>query len=115
VNPIFATLDWLESLLSRRRHLCGDEVPEADWRLFPTLIRFDAVCVGHFKCDRRRIVDYPALSGTLRELYHWPGVRAMVNFTHIRRQYDESHRKLNPGGIVPVGPVLAFDAPRGRG
>lgn len=115
VSPLFDTLDWLEARLSTRRYLCGDTITEADWRLFPTLIRFDAVYVGHFKCDQRRIADYPSLSGYLREFYQWPGVRETVNFTHIRRHYYESHRKLNPGGIVPVGPALAFDAPHGRG
>lgn len=115
VHPLFETLDWLEGILSRRRYLCGDVITEADWRLFPTLIRFDAVYAGHFKCDRRRIADYPALSGYLRELYQWPGVRETVNFSHIRRHYYESHRDLNPHGIVPVGPVPDFDRPHGRG
>jgi len=115
VNPLFDTLDWLEEILSRRRYLCGEVVTEADWRLFPTLIRFDAVYVGHFKCDRRRIADYPALSGYLRELYQWPGVRETVNLAHIRRHYYESHRGINPHGIVPVGPVPDFDLPHGRG
>jgi glutathionyl-hydroquinone reductase len=115
VNPLFDTLDWLEARLSTRRYLCGDTITEADWRLFPTLIRFDAVYVGHFKCDRRRVADYPALSGYLRELYQWPGVRETVNFSHIRRHYYESHRSLNPHGIVPVGPVLDLESPHGRG
>lgn len=115
VHPLFETLDWLEGILSRRRYLCSDTITEADWRLFPTLLRFDAVYAGHFKCDRRRIADYPALSGYLRELYQWPGVRETVNFSHIRRHYYESHRDLNPHGIVPVGPVLELDRPHGRG
>lgn len=115
VTPLFETLDWLEARLATRRYLCGDTITEADWRLFPTLIRFDAVYVGHFKCDRRRIADHPALSGYLRELYHWPGVRGTVNLQHIRRHYYESHRGLNPHGIVPVGPVLDLDLPHGRG
>jgi glutathionyl-hydroquinone reductase len=115
VNPLFDTLDWLEARLATRRYLCGDTITEADWRLFPTLIRFDAVYVGHFKCDRRRIADYPSLSGYLRELYQWPGVRETVNFSHIRRHYYESHRALNPHGIVPVGPILGLDAAHGRG
>ncbi|WP_191085769.1 glutathione S-transferase family protein [Roseococcus microcysteis] len=115
VHPLFETLDWLEGILSRRRYLCGDTITEADWRLFPTLLRFDAVYAGHFKCDRRRIADYPALSGYLRELYQWPGVRETVNFSHIRRHYYESHRGLNPHGIVPVGPVPDLDRPHGRG
>ncbi len=115
VHPLFETLDWLEARLATRRYLCGDVITEADWRLFPTLLRFDAVYAGHFKCDRRRIADYPALSGYLRELYQWPGVRETVNFAHIRRHYYESHRDLNPHGIVPVGPVPDFDRPHGRG
>ncbi len=115
VNPLFDTLDWLEARLATRRYLCGDTITEADWRLFPTLIRFDAVYAGHFKCDRRRIRDYPALSGYLRELYQWPGVRETVDFSHIRRHYYESHRSLNPHGIVPVGPEPDFHLPHGRG
>lgn len=114
VHPLFDTLDWLEDRLSRLRYLCGDTITEADWRLFPTLIRFDAVYVGHFKCDRRRIADYPALSAYLRELYQWPGVRPTVNFAHIRRHYYESHASINPHGIVPVGPIQDLDAPHGR-
>lgn len=114
VHPLFETLDWLEERLSRKRYLCGDTITEADWRLFPTLLRFDPVYVGHFKCDRRRIADYPALSAYLRELYQWPGVRPTVNFSHIRRHYYESHASINPSGIVPVGPVLDLDAPHGR-
>jgi len=115
VHPLFETLDWLEARLATRRYLCGDVITEADWRLFPTLIRFDAVYAGHFKCDRRRITDYPALSGHLRELYQWPGVRETVNFAHIRRHYYESHRDLNPHGVVPLGPVLDLERPHGRG
>lgn len=115
VNPLFDTLDWLEERLATSRYLCGDTITEADWRLFPTLLRFDPVYVGHFKCNQRRIADYPALSGYLREIYQWPGVRGTVNFAHIKRHYNESHRQVNPTGIVPVGPVLDLDVPHGRG
>ncbi|EQB29897.1 MULTISPECIES: glutathione S-transferase family protein [Sphingomonadales] len=115
VFPLFETLDWLEERLSRQRYLVGDSVTEADWRLFPTLVRFDPVYVGHFKCNLRRIIDYPNLWGYTRELYQWPGVRETVDFEHIKRHYYESHRSINPHGIVPAGPVLDFDAPHGRG
>lgn len=115
VIPLFKTLDWLEERLSRQRYLTGDSITEADWRLFPTLVRFDAVYVGHFKCNLRRLVDYPNLWAYTRELYQWPGVRETVNFEHIKRHYYESHTSINPYGIVPLGPVLDFDAPHGRG
>ncbi len=117
VVPLFATLDWLEDRLRSRRFLMGplmDPGPtEADWRLFTTLIRFDPVYVSHFKCNIRRIVDYPALLAYTRDLYQWPGVRETVNFTHIKRHYYMSHTRLNPSGIVPVGPAIDFDAPVG--
>jgi putative glutathione S-transferase len=115
IGPLFDTLDWLEERLSRQRFLVGDTVTEADWRLFTTLVRFDAVYVGHFKCNVRRIADYPALSGYLRELYQWPGVAETVDFGHIKGHYYESHRSINPTGIVPVGPALDLDRPHGRG
>lgn len=114
VGPLFDTLDWLDAHLSTRRFLCGDPLTEADVRLFTTLVRFDAVYVGHFKCNLRRIADYPALSGYLRDLYQLPGVAGTVDFTHIKGHYYESHRTINPTGIVPAGPVLALDAPHGR-
>jgi len=114
VLPLFATLDELEARLSRQRYLCGGRITEADWRLFTTLIRFDAVYVGHFKCNIRRIAGYPALCGYTRELYQWPGVRETVNFQHIKHHYYESHKTINPTGIVPVGPALDYDAPHGR-
>jgi putative glutathione S-transferase len=114
VLPLFATLDELEARLSRQRYLCGGRITEADWRLFTTLIRFDAVYVGHFKCNIRRIADYPALWGYTRELYQWPGVRETVNFQHIKHHYYESHKTINPTGIVPAGPALDYDAPHGR-
>jgi putative glutathione S-transferase len=114
VVPLFDTLDWLEERLSRQRYLCGAAVTEADWRLFTTLIRFDAVYVGHFKCNRRRIADYPNLSGYLRELYQWPGVAETVDFRHIKGHYYQSHTTINPSGIVPVGPDLRLDEAHGR-
>ncbi|WP_407351807.1 glutathione S-transferase family protein [Luteimonas sp. R10] len=111
VDGVFDTLDWLEGMLSKRRYLCGDTLTEADWRLFTTLLRFDPVYHGHFKCNLRRLVDYPALWSYTRELYGQPGVASTVNFEHIKRHYYESHRHINPTGIVPKGPVLDYDAP----
>ena len=108
VLPLFETLDWLEERLATRRYLTGETATEADWRLFTTLIRFDAVYVGHFKCNIRRIADYPRLSAYLRALLEFEGVRGTVNLGHIKRHYYQSHRTLNPSGIVPVGPELAF-------
>ena len=107
-NDLFETLDWLEARLADRRFLCGDRLTEADWRLFTTLIRFDPVYVGHFKCNLRRIADYPALQRYLRQLYHWPGVAETVDFFHIKHHYYASHRRINPTGVVPVGPELAL-------
>ncbi len=115
VRPLFATLDRLEDRLSDRRYLCGERITEADWRLFTTLLRFDAVYAGHFKCNLRRIVDYPNLWAYTRELYQWPGVRGTVNFDHIKRHYYQSHESINPTRIVPIGPELDFDQPHGRG
>jgi putative glutathione S-transferase len=112
--PLFETLDWLDSRLGRQRFLCGDEVTEADWRLFTTLIRFDAVYYGHFKCNLRRLVDYPNLWAYTRALYQWPGIAETVNFMHIKNHYYGSHRNINPSGIVPLGPRLDLDAPSGR-
>lgn len=107
VTPLFETLDWLEERLATRRFLTGDAITEADWRLFTTLIRFDAVYVGHFKCNIRRIADYPRLSDYLRALLDVEGVAATVDFGHIKRHYYESHRTINSTGIVPVGPDLS--------
>lgn len=115
VGPLFATLDWLEGILSETRYLCGDTLTEADIRLFTTLVRFDAVYHGHFKCNIRRITDYPALWGFTRDLYQHPGIGRTVDFGHIKRHYYMSHRWINPTGIVPAGPVLDFDEPAGRG
>jgi putative glutathione S-transferase len=111
---LFAALDELEARLGRQRYLAGDIATEADWRLFTTLVRFDAVYVGHFKCNLRRIADYPNLSNYASELYQWPGVAATVDFDHIKRHYYMSHRTINPTGIVPVGPALDFAAPHDR-
>jgi putative glutathione S-transferase len=108
VGPLFETLDWLEDRLSCRRFLTGGEITEADWRLFTTLVRFDPVYVGHFKCNIRRITDYPRLSDYMRTLFRIEGVAATVDFGHIKRHYYQSHRNLNPSGIVPAGPELAF-------
>jgi putative glutathione S-transferase len=114
VRALFATLDMLEERLSRQRYLVGDRITEADWRLFTTLVRFDAVYVGHFKCNIRRLADYPALWGYTRELYQVAGVAGTVNFDHIKRHYYMSHKSINPKRIVPAGPDIDFDAPHGR-
>jgi glutathionyl-hydroquinone reductase len=115
VAPLFATLDMLEKRLSKNRYLCGDRLTEADWRLFTTLVRFDPVYVGHFKCNIRRIADYPNLWGYLKELYQMPGVAETVDFYHIKHHYYGSHKMINPTGIVPVGPVLDLESAHGRG
>lgn len=114
VGALFDSLDWLEDRLASRRYLIGDRITEADWRLFTTLARFDPVYVGHFKCDRRRLVDYPNLWAYARELYQWPGVAGTVNFDHIRRHYYYSHATVNPNRIISTGPVLDWTAPHGR-
>jgi glutathionyl-hydroquinone reductase len=114
VTELFASLDWLEDRLSRQRYVAGERVTEADWRLFTTLVRFDPVYHGHFKCNLRRLVDYPALWAYARELYQWPGVAGTVNLEHIKRHYYGSHKSVNPTGIVPKGPLLDLDAPHGR-
>jgi putative glutathione S-transferase len=114
VDEVFATLDWLEGRLARQRYLVGDGITEADWRLFTTLIRFDAVYVGHFKCNLRRIVDYPNLSNYLRELYQVPGVAQTVSMDDIKRHYYMSMTAINPTRIVPKGPSLDFAAPHDR-
>jgi glutathionyl-hydroquinone reductase len=110
VTQLFETLDWLEQQLADRDFLVGDQLTEADIRLFTTLIRFDAVYHGHFKCNVRRIVDYPALWRFAKRIYAVPGIRETVNFEHIKRHYYESHRHINPTGIVPAGPVLDLDS-----
>jgi putative glutathione S-transferase len=115
VRPLFETLDWLEERLTRSRFLCGDALTEADIRLFTTLVRFDSVYHGHFKCNIRRIVDYRNLWAYTRDIFQIPGVAETVNFGHIKRHYYMSHRRINPTGIVPLGPDLDFEAPTGRG
>jgi glutathionyl-hydroquinone reductase len=114
VYPLFETLDWLDERLAAQCYLVGGRITEADWRLFTTLVRFDPVYVGHFKCNIRRIADYANLSGYLRELYQVPGVAETVDFDHIKRHYHVTHRTINPTGIVPVGPAMDLDAPHGR-
>jgi glutathionyl-hydroquinone reductase len=114
-RAVFAALDEIEARLARQRYLASNETTEADWRLFPTLIRFDAVYYSHFKCNLRRIIDYPNLSNYLRDLYQQPGVAETVNLDHIKRHYYGSQRHVNPTGIVPVGPALDFSAPHDRG
>ena len=114
VTALFATLDDLDERLATRRYLLGERFTEADWRLFTTLVRFDAVYVGHFKCNIRRIADYPNLSGYLRELYQMPGIAGTVDIPYIKTHYYGSHLSVNPTGIVPIGPDLDFDAPHGR-
>ncbi|MFD1696302.1 glutathione S-transferase family protein [Roseibium aestuarii] len=114
VTALFDTLDDLEDRLSTRRYLVGDRLTEADWRLFTTLIRFDPVYVGHFKCNIRRIADYPNLSGYLRELYQMPGIAGTVELEVIKTHYYGSHGTINPTGVIPVGPALDLDAPHGR-
>ncbi len=115
IAPLFDTLDWLEDILSRKRYLTGGQITEADWRLFTTLIRFDPVYVGHFKCNIRRIADYPNLSNYLRDLYQQPGIARTVNMEHIKRHYYESHTSINPSQVVPLGPDIDFSIPHNRG
>ncbi|WP_275783952.1 glutathione S-transferase family protein [Pararhizobium gei] len=114
VVPLFATLDALEERLTTRRYLTGPQITEADWRLFTTLVRFDPVYVGHFKCNIRRIADYPNLQAYLQDLYQVPGVSDTVNLDHIKQHYYRSHTTINPTGVVPVGPQLTLDAAHGR-
>ncbi|MEZ0212096.1 MAG: glutathione S-transferase family protein [Xanthobacteraceae bacterium] len=114
VGQVFETLDWLEQRLARQRYLVGGRLTEADIRLFTTLVRFDLVYHGHFKCNRRALVDYPALWAYTRSLYQHPAVRPTVDFHHIKAHYYGSHRWLNPTGIVPVGPDRDFDVPADR-
>jgi len=113
-HALFETLDELEARLGDQRYLVGSRITEADWRLFTTLIRFDPVYVGHFKCNRQRIADYPNLSAYMRELYQWPGVAETTDFHHIKHHYYESHGTINPTGIVPLGPEQDLLSPHGR-
>ena len=114
VDVLFARLDWLEARLSTRRYLVGTQLTEADIRLFTTLARFDAVYVGHFKCNIRRLVDYPCLWGYARDLFQRPGFGETVNFDHIKRHYYMTHDRINPTRIVPKGPLVDWDAPHDR-
>lgn len=114
VTPLFETLNWLEHHLDTHRYLCGDRLTEADWRLFTTLVRFDPVYYGHFKCNCKRIVDYPNLWSYVRELYQMPKVADTVNFDHIKRHYYQSHETVNPTRIVPVGPEIDLWEPPKR-
>ncbi len=114
VVALFDSLDWLEARLSTKRYLMGDAITEADWRLFTTLIRFDAVYHGHFKCNRAKLIEYPNLWGYTRELYQVPGVAGTVHLDHITHHYHYSHETINPHRIVPIGPVLNLEAPHDR-
>lgn len=114
VVPLFDSLDWLEERLSNQRYLMGHGITEADWRLFTTLVRFDPVYVGHFKCNLRRIADYPNLSNYVRDLYQKPGVAETVNMEHIKKHYYASHETINPSRVVPMGPVIDYTAPHDR-
>jgi putative glutathione S-transferase len=114
VTALFARLDWLEARLATQRYLVGNQLTEADIRLFPTLVRFDAVYVGHFKCNLRRLVDYPNLWAYARDIYQTPGVAATVNFDHIKRHYYMTHPHINPTRIVPLGPIVDWTTSHGR-
>lgn len=113
-GELFDSLDWLEALLGERRYLAGDRATGADWRLFPTLVRFDEVYNLHFRCNRRRVVDYPYLWAYARELYQWPGVAATVAMDQIKRHYYTTHDELNPKKIIPLGPAYDWSAAHGR-
>lgn len=113
-DKLFASLELIENRLSSQRYLSGSQITEADWRLLPTLLRFDPVYVGHFKCNLRRIADYPNLSNYLRDLYQQPGIADTFNLEHIKRHYYKSHASVNPTRIVPKGPELNYDAPHNR-
>ena len=114
VLPLFETLHWLEHRLADRRYLMGDDITEADWRLFTTLVRFDPVYVGHFKCNLRRLEDYPNLWAYTRDLYQQPGVAATIDMNHIKRHYYVSHVSVNPTQVVPLGPEIDFTTPHDR-
>lgn len=114
VHTLFGTLDWLETRLSKSRYLIGDRITEADWRLFTTLVRFDLVYHQHFKCNRRRLIDYPNLWAFTRELYQWPGVSETTEFDHIVRHYHYSHESINPHRILPINPLIDWESPHER-
>jgi len=113
--PLFESLDWLDDILENNRYLAGEQITEADWRLFTTLVRFDPVYVGHFKCNLKRIADYRNLLGYIRELYQIEGVAETVHMDHIKGHYYESHGMINPTGVVPMGPEIDYSAAHGRG
>lgn len=114
VTPLFETLDWLDKRLSTQRYLTGSTLTEADWRLFTTLVRFDPVYVGHFKCNIRRIADYEHLSGYMRDLYQQPGIANTVSLQHIKNHYYASHETINPSRVIPMGPDIDYAAPHDR-
>ena len=114
VTDLFAVLDQLEKVLATNRYLTGTQITESDWRLFTTLVRFDAVYVGHFKCNKKRIIDFPMLSNYMRELYQCPGIADTVDFEHIKAHYYSSHESINPTLIIPWGPQLDFEKPHDR-
>lgn len=116
VAKVFAGMDWLEDRLSRQRYLAGDQISEADWRTFPTLVRFDPVYYSHFKCNLRRLKDYPHLADYTRELFQWPGITQTCDFDAIKAGYYKSMAQLNPNGIVPIGPDMSWlSSPHSRG
>lgn len=114
VTQLFESLDWLEERLIAQRYLTGPVITEADWRLFTTLVRFDPVYVGHFKCNLKRLVDYPSLSAYVRDLYQHPGIAATVQMDHIKNHYYGSHTTINPTGILPIGPEVDFSTSHDR-
>jgi len=113
-SPLFETLDWIEDILSKQAFLVGDQITEADWRLFTTLVRFDPVYVGHFKTNKKRIADYPNISNYTRQLFQWPGVSETINMDHIKKHYYGSHETINPTRVVPVGPEINYEQPHDR-
>jgi len=114
VRELFDSLDWLEGILAKKRYLTGDTITEADWRLFTTLLRFDPVYHTHFKCNLRRLADYPNLWNYTRELYQVPGVAPTVRMDHIKKHYWGSHKSINPSGLVPIGPAIDYAAAHDR-
>ena len=114
IEPLFATLDWLDNKLGESRFLTGDQPTEVDWRLFPTLLRFDPVYVGHFKCSKKRIVDHQNLWAYTRDLYQWPGITDTINMDHARKHYYISHKTINPTSVLPICPDIDWMEPHGR-
>lgn len=114
IGPLFDTLEMLEAKLTDQRFLCGSQPTEADWRLFPTLLRFDSVYFGHFKCNLKRLIDLPNLWAYTRDLYQWPGIAGTVHMDHAKDHYYQSHETINPTRIVPAGPIIDWEQPHGR-